>query len=62
MSHTLGVVEYRSKGLDIFILRNGSEVGPLRSFCIQDVLCRVIGLWCRHDGRVEDGLCAVCGI
>ena len=56
MSHTLGVVEYWGKGLDIFILRNGCEVGPLRPFRIQDVLCRVSSRWCsRHDGRVEDG-------
>lgn len=55
MLHTLGVVEYRGEGLDIFILRNGSEVGPLRSSCVQDVLRRVIGSWCKHDGRVQDG-------
>jgi len=40
MLHTLGVVEYRGEGLDIFILMNRSDVG-----CVQDLLCRVIGSW-----------------
>jgi len=42
MLHTFGTIEYRGEGLDIFILRNGNNVRPLRSFCVQNILHPVI--------------------
>jgi hypothetical protein len=58
MLHTFGTIEYRGEGLDIFILRNGNNVRPLRSFCVQDILHPVISGRCRHDGKSTRRLCA----
>jgi hypothetical protein len=48
--HTFGAVKYRGKRLDVLVLRNGNDVRPLRSFCIQN---NVIRHWRRHGGGVQ---------